>query len=214
MFGYPMRIELDGTGVTLRPPKKSEMANFSELWSSMVVQRYTNGTHAYTPQDEEAWYDKVSKEQDSIAWAIVPDGADVSIGHTGLHGIHPIWGCCTSGIVIANRDYWRKGVAYRAHLARTWYAAYTLNRVTIQSTVRAPNEASLKALLKVGYRVSGKWDRNAYGAGIYLDTYVLSWVNHHMANRLYPEGIPEELTESLKKATDALALAQEAVKFL
>ncbi|MBU0534591.1 MAG: GNAT family protein [Patescibacteria group bacterium] len=214
MFGNPIRVELDRFGVKLRPPKKSEMENLAELFSSMEVQRYTLGTYAVTSEKEQEWYDKVSKEQDSVLWAIVPDGTDSCIGITSLHAIHPLWGSCTSGIVIADRSYWGKGVAYRSHLARIWYAAKTLNRTSIQTSVRVPNEASLKALLKVGYRVSGKYERSVFREGSYLDTYLLSWLNPWKIKLLYPMGSPPELKESLKKARQALGLAEKSVKFL
>lgn len=48
MHGYPIRIELEGLGITLRPFKQSEMENFASLFGSMNVHRYTMGTSAYT----------------------------------------------------------------------------------------------------------------------------------------------------------------------
>lgn len=214
MFGNPMRIELDGIGVTLRPPKKDEMGAFAELFSSMEVQRYLQMTGAVTEDNELEWWKKTSNDSNTVLWGIVPDGCDVSVGNTALHGLHPFWESCTSGIVISNREYWGKGIAYRCHLARTWYAVKVLNRSTIQSMVRVPNEASLKALLKVGYRLSGKYDRNVFRDGVYLDTYIVSWVNPYKTELLYPEGVPEELNDSLTKAKNALELADKSVKFL
>ena|SRR3990167_3305413 len=214
MHGYPIRVELEGLGITLRPFKQSEMENFASLFGSMNIHRYTMGTSAYTTDDEVEWWKKTSNDQHSAVWAIVPDGGNIPIGTTGLHDIHPFWGSCNSGIIIADSEYWGKGIAYRAHLARTWYAAITLNRMSIQSAVRVPNEASLKALLKVGYRISGKHDRNVYRDGLYLDTFVMSWINPLHTEALYPDGIPMELKESLKKAKEALDLASKVVKFI
>lgn len=213
MFGNPMRIEMDGFGVTLRPHKKEELEKLAELYSSMNIQWYIQGTGAMTLEQEIEWWKHESEAKDSVIWAIVPDGSDTAVGSTGLHKIHPLWGSCTSGIVIADRKYWGKGVAYRAHLMRTFYAAEVLNRMTIQSKARVENEASVKALLKVGYRVSGKYDRDVFRQR-YIDTYVLSWVHPGRAASLYPEGVPEELNVSLKLAWDALEVASDNVKYL
>ena len=214
MFGHAMHVELDGVGVTLRPPQKSEIAKFSELYSSMLVQRYTTASHAVTPEGEIEWWEKTSKDPGTFLWAIVPDGSNEPVGNTGLHGIHPLWGSCTSGIVIVDKNYWGKGIAYRCHLARTWYAVNTLNRTTIQSSVRTKNVASLKALLKVGYQVTGTLHRDVFREGKYIDTYVLSWVNPYRTDLLYPEGVPDDMKESLEKAKSALELANQAVSFI
>jgi RimJ/RimL family protein N-acetyltransferase len=214
MFGNPIVIDLEGLKVVLRPPEQNEMAGLAQKFSSMIVQKFTNGTTAKTAADEAEWWEKIRKEPGSVGWAIVPEGSDCMVGMTALHDIHPYWGSCVSGIVIADPNFWGKGVAYRAHLARTWYAANTLNRMTIQSGVRAPNEGSLKALLKVGYRVSGVQDRNAFRDGRYIDSYVMSWVNPYHVGLLYPEGTPKKLAKSLKMAQAALGLADKCVKFL
>jgi RimJ/RimL family protein N-acetyltransferase len=214
MFGFPMQVKLDGVSVTLRPFKQNEMEGFANLFGSMLVHKYTMGMSAKTADDEIEWWKRCASSQSDVTWAIVAEGCDTPIGTTGLHGIHMAWGCCHSGIVIADRNYWHKGIAYRAHLARTLYAANTLGRVTIQSSVRTPNEGSLKALLKVGYRVSGKHDRDVFRDGAYLDTYILSWVNPNRVSDLYPAGVPEELSESLKRADDALKIAKETVTFI
>ncbi|NMB70099.1 GNAT family N-acetyltransferase [candidate division WWE3 bacterium] len=214
MFANPIRIEIDGFGVTLRPLRKNEMEHIAELFASMEVLRYTNMVYAPTVQGEEEWWEKASKEPNTAIWGIVPDGEDTAVGVTGLHQINAINLSCTSGIIIGDRKWWHKGVAYRAHLARTWYAANTLNRYTIQSQVRTKNAYSLKALLKVGYRVSGRFDCNCFHDGVFCDTWVLSWVNPYKVNVLYPNGVPKELQPSLDKAKQALNFAPQAVKFL
>ncbi len=214
MFGNPLRIELDGFGVTLRPLRKDEMAHIAELFASMEVTRFTNMVFAPTVQGEEEWWEKAGKEPTTAIWGIVPDGEERAIGVTGLHQINAINHSCTSGIIIGDRAFWNKGIAYRAHLARTWYAVNVLNRYTIQSQVRAENEHSLRALLKVGYRVTGKFERNCFHDGIFCDTWVLSWINPGVVTVLYPNGVPDDLLPSLEKATQALRLAQNVVKFL
>lgn len=214
MFGNPMHIKIDQVGVTLRPHKESEMEKIAELFSSMEIQRYLMATGAFTPQQELDWFEKTAQARDSMVWAIVPDGTKEAVGTTSLQNIHPLWGTCTSGIVIADRNYWRKGIAYSAHLCRTFFAASILNRMTIQSSARVKNIGSVKALQKVGYRISGMYDRSVFRGGEYLDTYVLSWVNPTKIDLLYPKGVPQELEKSLALATAALDLAENNVKFL
>jgi RimJ/RimL family protein N-acetyltransferase len=162
------------------------------------------------------WYDETTRSSKQALWAIVPDGSEKMVGTTGLHDIDPFTGSCTSGIIIADQTWWHKGVASRAHLARTWYAHMILNRRTIQSQVRVPNKASLKALESVGYIVTGKYLRNSYRNGVYFDTYVLSWINPYHVSELFPNptDITKEYQHGIDVARERLAFAQTAVTFL
>jgi RimJ/RimL family protein N-acetyltransferase len=214
MFGNPMHVKIGEIGVTLRPHKESEMERLAELFSSMEIQRYLIATGAFTPKQELGWFQSTAESKDSVVWAIVPDGAKQAVGTTSLQQIHPLWGTCTSGIVIADRNYWRKGIAFNAHLCRTLFAANILNRMTIQSSARVKNIGSVKALQKVGYRISGMYDRNVFRDGEYLDTYILSWINPTKTALLYPDGVPQGLEKSLAQAKAALELAEKNVEFL
>lgn len=214
MFGPKMRIEFDGFGVTLRPPKKTEMEALAPVFSSMLVHMYTMRTYAVTPEDETDWYEKIRKDNGSCQWGIVPDGEDSVVGFTGLHGIDPIGMSCTSGIIIARTDLHGKGIATRTHLARTMFAADYLNRYTIQSQVRVPNEASVRALERVGYMRTGKHLSNWYRDGRFMDTYVLSWLHPDRLMFTKPNGLNDEETHAVERAQNALQKARAAVKFL
>lgn len=228
MFGNAMRIELDGLGVTLRPIEKSETSQLATLLSNHIVTRYTNMISAPTVEGELKWFEKTAESHDTVIWGIVPDPLDTKTpvnqlkGITGLHNLSPISGSCTSGIIVGDPEYWGKGVAYRAHILRT-YAAWTMfNRNTIQSHVRTPNKASLKALLKVGYFVSGKAYRDSFVDGKYLDTYSLTCFNPLRVSALYPEGFPndetpellEEMKQSLERGKRTIELAETCMKFV
>ena len=81
MFGNPLYITLNGFGVTLRPPKsKEEARTFAVGFSSLEVLWWVSATFATTPEREEDWYVRTSDSIDTVAWVIVPDGADVPIG--------------------------------------------------------------------------------------------------------------------------------------
>ncbi len=214
MFGQSMRIEFDGFGVTLRAPKKAEAEALAPVFSSMNVHMYTMRTFALTPEDESDWYEKVRKDPGSCQWGIVPDGEDSIVGFTGFNGIHSINMSCTSGIIIARTDLHGKGIATRAHLARTMYAADYLNRYTIQSHVRVPNEASFRALERVGYMRTGKHLADWYRNGQFMDTYVLSWLHPERVQFTRPNGLDDEETKAVERAQIALHKARETVKFL
>lgn len=213
MYGITMRVEKDGIGLTLRAFSKEDLPELVRHFNSMRVHMYTGGLFGQTLENEEEWYEKKRKDTSECVWAIQPDGSEVAVGVTGLHEVDNRYGSSSSGIIIWDLKWWRKGIASRAHLARTLFAADYLNRLTIKSSVRVENPASLKALLRVGYHITGIEPRTALRAGKFLDTHLLCWIHPEKTALLFPEGVPEIYNEALNRARNALALAREVVTF-
>ena len=210
MFGINMRVEYDGFGVALRPLAKPDIVVLTEHFSSMKIHMYTQGLYAQPYENELEWYDKNRTDPTSCLWAIVPDGATVPVGITALHNVDNM-GSAVSGIIIWDSAFWGKGVATRAHLGRTLFAADYLNRATIKSSARTKNDGSVKALLRVGYNFLGIEPRTAYRAGEFLDTKLFVWLNPDRVGILYPQGLPEEYKDGVEKAKVALEKARQVV---
>ena len=213
MFGPRLRVVVDGLGVTLVPIEKKDMDAVIPLFSSLVVHQYTQRYAGVVTEDEHEWWEKMRTDKQQIVWGIKPDGGEVIVGITGIHDID-IFGGCATGIIIADTKWHGKGVATRAHLMRTMYAADHLARLTIRSDVYVPNEASRRALERVGYMVTGKELRRGFGKGAYRDSYVLSWLHPEKIGVLYPEGLPEEYKEGVDRARVALEKARGLVELL
>lgn len=213
MFGKSMRVEFDGFGITLRPIRKEEMGHLTELLNHHEAIAWTNMRSGLVLEGEQEWWERARSNSDGVLWGIVPDGEEAVIGTTGLHSLDQVSLSCSSGIVIANPEWHGKGVGTRAHLARTWYAVHILNRRTIESSVYEPNEKSRKALERVGYRATGR-SRTKFLEGRYVTRVSFLWTSPHHAKDIYPEGVPQEMEESLEKARIALNRASQVVKFL
>lgn len=212
MYGVNMYVAFDGLGVKLRPFSKGDLPVLVRYFSSMKVHMYTQGLFAQTEESEEEWYERTRKDERSCTWAIQPDGSEEPIGITSLHGID-LFGSASSGIIIWNVDWWGKGIATRAHLGRTLFAADYLNRLTIKSSVRADNAASFRALTRVGYNLTGLEPRTSYRAGRYIDTKLLCWIHPEKINLLFPEGGAEAYKEGIENASIALLRARQFVNF-
>lgn len=209
-----MKIELDDLTVLLRPPSKEDLPIVSLGISSLASTLYTHQFFAQPLENELEWYDRHRNERGSCVWGITaPDKEDVLIGVTSIERID-LSNSCTTGIIIWDRYWWGKGVATRAHLARTLFAADVLNRFTIRSSAIVRNEASVKALLRVGYSIVGREPRVAYRQGEFLDLYTMCWFHPERINLLFPEGLPAEYREGVQKASQALERARKVVEFL
>lgn len=212
MFGIQMKIRLDGFFVDLRPLFKADLPNLVTHFNSMKIHMYTSGLYAQTLENEEEWYNKTRSEKDSCVWGIQPQGSEKVVGITSLHGID-MFGSATSGIIIWDTKWWGKGVAKRAHLGRTLFAADYLDRLTIKSSVRSENNGSRRALLGVGYNVTGLEPRTSFRAGKFIDTLNLVWINPERVNILFPEGLPEIYKDGVEKAKIAISTARRVVEF-
>ena len=177
----------------------------------MKILEYTQMLFGASLEGEMAWYEKVCKDASTCLWAIAtPD--NTPIGVTGLHELN-LSGGCTSGIIIWDQSWWGKGVASAAHLMRTLFATDYLARLTINSCVRVPNEASKKALERVGYTIWGTEPPTVFRGGGYLSTHHLTWINPERTDLVFSAGIPLLYRPGIDKARVALQKAREVVKF-
>ncbi|HUC94523.1 MAG TPA: GNAT family protein [Candidatus Saccharimonadales bacterium] len=212
MFGINMRIEYDGFGVALRPLSKADLPVLVEHFNSMKIHYYTQGLFAQTLENETEWYEKKRKEETSCLWGIVPDGSEVAVGITEIHGINT-HGSCETGFIIWDTSWWDKGVATRSHLGRTLFASDYLNRLTIRSSARVENGGSVNALTRVGYVKTGVEPRTYFRAGRFLDTQLFCWLNPERIGILFPEGLPSQYEDGVQKAQVALTKARQVVSF-
>jgi len=212
MLGMPMKVSHRGIEVMLRAIKKPEIEVLVAGFNSMKVHMYTTGLFSQAFEDEISWWEKTREERNTVSWGIEYGGQ--LIGVTGLHEINSRLGDCTSGIIIWDQNSWGKGIASCSHLARTLFAVDYLHRIMIRSHVRTENEASAKALQRVGYSITGTKYRDAFRAGRWIDTYELLWQHPNYAKHLFPDGLPEMFREGVEKADIAIELARQVVEFV
>lgn len=86
-------------------------------------------------------------------WAIVLKVENKVIGRVGLYDIYD--DVAHAGGVWINRNYWGKGYATEAMIARTKFAFETLNLRKIENGFYEGNEASKKLQEKIGYKIEG-----------------------------------------------------------
>lgn len=209
-----MTIDHNGRKVLLRAPSKNDLSELVAHFSSMKIHMFTNGLFAQTLENETEWFEKNRKDPDSCLWLIQPDGYDLPVGVTGLHGLVNLGNSSSSGIIIWDPEWWGKGIASSAHIGRTFFAANFLNRFSIHSSVRTANNASRRALERVGYTVWGEEPCDDFRDGKWLSTYHLIWIRPDMANFLFNGDIPERYIPGIEKSKNALEIAKTEVVFL
>lgn len=155
-FGRIMRVNAGDIKLELAPLVREDMPQYVTAGGMQYhsVTQYLNQHPAPTEADEYDWFDKERADKASVTWGIydISDDHRILIGSTSLGTIEgTIIRQATSGILIFRKDYWGKGIASAAHLARTKYAFEQLGLHRIKSAVIIGNDASYKALHRVGY---------------------------------------------------------------
>lgn len=173
--------EIDGALLRLVPSNHAHLSNYVRWLNDADITRYLGSRFGLTEAMEQKWFDGVVNDRGRVHWAIELDGHH--IGATGIEDIDWLARTGLTGIMIGERDYWRKGIASMVMVRRAQYAFDELNLQALYTEIFVDNEGSLRAAQKTGYREYGRKPFARYLDGAYLDAWlgVLSrdeWVRH------------------------------------
>lgn len=154
-FGSIMKMQVGDLAIELAPFNREDVSAFiapgMQQWS---VTKYLGRHTAPVLEDEHEWYEKVRTAKDTLVWGVwaIDQGERKLIGTSSIGDItlFPLKRGET-GVMIADKAYWGRGIASSIHKARTWYAFDQLGFSCLRSGVIHGNAASLKAVEKVGY---------------------------------------------------------------
>jgi len=149
VFGPVLR----GEGVTLRPPTPDDAQRFVDWFADTEVTRFLGRRTPPAKHEEEEWLKKLAEGDNDVFWTIETEGTP--IGAIGIHEIDWINAHASTGIMIGDKSYWRRGIASEAMRLRTRFAFRELNLHKLSTEVFADNVASRRALEKAGYRQVG-----------------------------------------------------------
>lgn len=166
MFGPVLR----GDHVTLRPADDSDPPRFIPWFADMEVTRYLGRRMAVALYYEVEMLKKLGESDQDVWWVI--EVAGEAIGATGIHNIDWLNAHAVTGIVIGEKQHWRKGYATEAMRLRTRYAFRELNLHKLMTEVFVGNEASRRALEKNGYRTIGTHRDHFFTLGRWHDVWI------------------------------------------
>jgi len=213
MFGRIMEMKVDNFTIRMRPfYNKEEYSQIIKGRNSQKIMKYFDiQPFAMTTADTDTQFDNQRNNKSSIVWAIEHIEDKKLIGYTQLWGIHEVDRTAKTALMIWDKEYWGKGVASKVQQARSLYSAKLLNIIALHSYILSKNTASLKAALKAGYHTFGILKSFYYVEGSYKDAHHLVWYNPNKTDILFPEEIPEELIENIKRGKIVLEKAGEDV---
>lgn len=219
-FGKKMVVKIGKLVVVLKPFTEEEITSRDvlEMLSDYMVTRYTSMQTAPTAKDESSFFERARTDKETFYWGVyLKEGKKLSklLGSTSLHIVNPNH-MGSTGFVMWDKTYWRKGIASTAHIGRTHYAANHLGLRTIVSGAMQPNIGSIKALQSVGYFITGYKLADDMRDGQYLHHVKLQWFNpvyEDLLTQDLPEEVQQKAKEGIAKATQTLQKAKKAVSY-
>lgn len=239
-YGKNLRIENeDGQGILLRAPTKEEKQSLIADYNEPNVAETTLQLSAATLETQEKYYEHLIHDKNSIAWGIFvdakeKDGEPIYVGNTSLHLRDAETQTWSTGVLITNPDYRGKGIGTLAHLGRTWWAANMLGVRFIKTeavsgsistdyegdfekwketeSIEFGNWPSRKALERAGYQLFDTDPAQVFRRGFNLGFWRFRWINPLKVNEIFPNGIPDKYSESLKLAVETLEKAEKMIK--
>lgn len=144
---------IQGTKVTIRPPRDEEIAPLAEMWSDPEVMRFEPGRLVAKSRDWwEAWLRRKATDEAAILW-VIDVGGDAA-GVVGLRDLEPEDRNATSLVALFPR-HWGRGYATEAVCLRSRYAFEALGLEKIKTDTDVENAAIRRVLEKAGYRTVG-----------------------------------------------------------
>jgi ribosomal-protein-alanine N-acetyltransferase len=163
---------IEGERIRLEPPRTEYLPTYLRWLADMEVTRYLFHRFPPTLRGEEEWLEQTAKDEHRVLWAIVLKDSGKLIGNTSIEKISWRNRHAESGTLIGEKDEWGKGYATEAMGLRTRYAFGELGLEKMVTHVFGPNQASRRALERVGYRQCGLWRRHFLVDGQWHDAWL------------------------------------------
>ncbi|MFW9784002.1 MAG: GNAT family N-acetyltransferase [Candidatus Heimdallarchaeota archaeon] len=165
----------------------SNWANLYVKWfNNPRVRRYARHEFPHTFEDIKKWFEGTPwvGVRDFIVFVIYYKLDKCPIGDIGLNRINWINRNANIFATIGEPAYWGKGIVGEAAKLLIDYAFTELNLHKIFASIYNPNQRSLRAAEKLGFKKEGILKEQEYVDGLYVDEHKFSilrreWISEH-----------------------------------
>lgn len=146
-----------GTYVFLSVLRREDVPVFARWFSDLELTVYLGQAGmAYTLEQEEEWYARVSRDAGSKTFTIITRDNQRMIGTVSLMNIDHRRQCAELGIAIGDKSVWGKGYGSEAVRLMCDYGFTFLNLYAIYLWHWGFNRRASRAYLKAGFRKAGR----------------------------------------------------------
>jgi RimJ/RimL family protein N-acetyltransferase len=144
------------TGITIRPPRRDELAFVRWLWSDAETMRPVGGTIVISEDEVRAWFARmVDPGGPRDRYRLIVDGDDRPVGEIGFHRLDPETMTATLNVKIASRERGR-GYARAALVRLLDYYFNTFGGRVLIDDLRLDNRRGRDVLVRFGFERVGE----------------------------------------------------------
>jgi len=168
----PKQPIIETERLVLRLVRKDDLPDLFVVNSDSKVFRYTPRVSWKTPADGRAWFSRIMahrKNGATIQFVVVLRESDHPIGTFAVFNFDESVGSAEIGYVLG-RKHWGKGLIKEALAAFVPFAFETLKLNRLEAELDPRNEASAKALERIGFTHEGIRRSNYFSKGEITDT--------------------------------------------
>jgi [ribosomal protein S5]-alanine N-acetyltransferase len=160
-----------GRQLYLRPLEREDLNERYLGWlNDPEVTRYLeSGIFPATADDLRKFYEQTVGSPGQVILAVADRETDQHIGNVKLGPINWVHRSATLGILIGERQFWGRKAGTEATRLLVEYGFFRLNLHRIQLGVYADHEAAVRAYLRVGFQVEGRFRQALFHEGEYKD---------------------------------------------
>lgn len=158
---------IQGKLVRLRPPRPEDAAAMATWFEDLEVTQFLKVRFPPTEEMEKEFIDRIGRDPNAVFWVIEHEGRPV--GGTSINQIDWKLGFGTTGTVIADKTVWGKGLGRELMQLRAAYAFTQLPLRKLKSGYLEGNTASARAQKAAGYKEIGRWHRERFVDGKWID---------------------------------------------
>jgi len=163
---------LHGKLVHLRPSRKEDLPYYVQWINDVDVLAYFGSYLPWTMKQEEAWYEKIGKDESSIQFAIEYNGQ--LVGGCGLNNITYRHQSAEVGLFIGEKSLWDQGLGQDTLRTLLDYGFDQLNLHRIYLRVFAENKRAVHAYEKIGFVQEGRFREMEWRHGRWQDMLFMS----------------------------------------
>lgn len=166
---------LVGERVSLRLLTPSDISLDYLSWlNDHEVTRYLEvGRFPSDKADAEKFLERFRQSRSDLVLAIIDRQSNLHIGNVTLNNVNSVHRTGDTGLMIGRREFWGKGLAFEAWHLIIEYAFNRLGLRKIIAGVVDGNEASLRTLEKLGFRIEGRLRQEVLVDGQHRDVFRL-----------------------------------------
>jgi len=161
--------------IILREPREDDLQFWYGWLNNPEVTKYQNkGRFPNTIDKQREYMIKMEESDTDVLFAIQYKVTGMHIGCVGLHNIDWINRSANLGIMIGNKNYWKKGIGKIVWNMITEYGLFTLGLHKIYADCFVENKATIKVAEASGFRIEGTVRDKYYKDGKWHDAFILS----------------------------------------